>query len=77
MQGATPAERPALDALTEQQEKALRKALLAQRNKVFAIHATRGVHEHAGGLPPGLRRLLPLAGGGDAPEVFEPLPEEA
>jgi uncharacterized protein len=45
MQGPDAAERPALNALTEQQEKSLRKALTTQRNKVFAVHAIQRVHE--------------------------------
>lgn len=56
MQGPTPAERPALEALVEQQEKALRKALITQRTPTFAVHAIQRVHERVDALAAQVRR---------------------
>lgn len=61
MQGPTPEERAELGALTEQQEKSLRKALLSQRNRVFAVHAIRQVHEKVDALAAQVRQRQPMA----------------
>lgn len=60
MQGPTPEERAQLDALTDQQQKSLRKALTAQRNRVFAVHAIRQVHEKVDALATQARQRQPF-----------------
>lgn len=82
MQGPTPEERPALDALTTQQEKALRQALLSQRSALFAVNAIRRVHEQVDALAaqarqrqcfdcaPGCSHCCHLRVEAMAPEVF-------